>query len=348
NDLCGGATEDTLEVSYWDGSQWVTTITYTSTSGTPYDNAYFQEFLTVPFSDFSTDFKIRFSSTETINGDDWYIDELVVGPSPCSPPTAISIGSITDTTADVTWTPGGSETQWEIEYGPTGFLIGTGMILLDNNGTPGETLTDLAPETTYDVYVRALCTQFTSVAGPETFTTAILDCPSVTNITVEDVTETSFEVNWIAGGAETSWKIEYGPDGFTPGTGIVVIDNDGIGEVIIGLDPDTQYDVYVSAICDGFDGVAIGPVAFDTFMGIEDQVFEGFSFYPNPVSGQLYLKASSQVQEVVIYNLLGQKIMKITPNSLAPTLELSNLQTGTYLMQVTINGSTGVYKILKE
>jgi hypothetical protein len=77
------------------------------------------------------------------------------------------------------------------------------------------------------------------------------------------ITGNSATINWIVGNA-TSWTIEYGLSGFTPGTGqITVASNTGI--TINGLTPNTSYDFYISADC-GTIGTSslVGPESFTT------------------------------------------------------------------------------------
>lgn len=95
---------------------------------------------------------------------------------PCNTPTNIVIDpeQVTNTTADVSWTPGGSESSWNVIYGEAGFDFGNeGESLNIDNGIPEITLTNLEPNTDYDVYVVALCdnTAASDPVGPETFTT---------------------------------------------------------------------------------------------------------------------------------------------------------------------------------
>src|SRR5690606_34039570 len=66
-------------------------------------------------------------------------------------------------------------TQWEVLYGPTGFNPNTaGTILLDDDGTPGITVSALSENTSYDFYVRAICGvgEQSGLVGPITFNTA--------------------------------------------------------------------------------------------------------------------------------------------------------------------------------
>jgi hypothetical protein len=71
------------------------------------------------------------------------------------------------------------------------------------------------------------------------------------NIVMNTNTADSGEAGWDAGASETSWTVEWGPVGFTPGMGMAlgsttVTDTFAL---ITGLDPDTEYDAYVSASC---------------------------------------------------------------------------------------------------
>ncbi|WGF91697.1 fibronectin type III domain-containing protein [Aequorivita marisscotiae] len=92
----------------------------------------------------------------------------------CPEPTDITLANVTSNTADVSWTAGGIETEWEIKYGAPGFDPNTtGLSVIDNDGLLGETLIGLDSNTTYDLYVRAVCGIDTEsdFVGPESFST---------------------------------------------------------------------------------------------------------------------------------------------------------------------------------
>jgi|GEM_PF-834320 len=73
-----------------------------------------------------------------------------------------------------------------------------------------------------------------------------------------------------------------------------------------------------------------------------------FNFYPNPTRNLLNFETSSQVEKISIYNILGQQVMQETPNSVSPTLNVDSLQSGTYIMNVTIEGASKNFKFVKE
>ena len=92
----------------------------------------------------------------------------------CPVPMELSIGGFTTSSADVTWVAGGSETEWEILYGEEGFDTETdGILVSDSDGIIGETISELSDNTTYEVYLRAVCgdDSESELVGPVSFTT---------------------------------------------------------------------------------------------------------------------------------------------------------------------------------
>jgi len=76
-------------------------------------------------------------------------------PPSCQTPTNFSFTNLTTTSAQLLWTVVGTESAWNIEYGPAGFAQGTGTIV--NANTNPYTLTGLTQGTTYDAYLQADC-----------------------------------------------------------------------------------------------------------------------------------------------------------------------------------------------
>ncbi|PQJ31422.1 hypothetical protein BST92_05570 [Nonlabens arenilitoris] len=93
-------------------------------------------------------------------------------PASCLVPTSLDAANITSSSADLSWTSGGSgESSWEVEYGIDGFTQGAGTIITP--ATNPVNTTGLMSNTDYDYYVRANCGagDFSEWAGPFSFTT---------------------------------------------------------------------------------------------------------------------------------------------------------------------------------
>ena len=94
---------------------------------------------------------------------------------------------------------------------------------------------------------------------------------------------------------------------------------------------------------------AITDIVIDgTNLGTEDNTIEGFVYYPNPAGSTLNLSAQETIERVAIYNMLGQKVLGQNVNAPTSELNVSELATGTYILQVSVNGITGNYQILKK
>src|SRR5690606_11600670 len=59
-------------------------------------------------------------------------------------------------------------------------------------------------------------------------------------------------------------------------------------------------------------------------LGTAENTIEGFAFYPNPVTNELNLSATSTVEKVEIYNLMGQKVFSEKPQSVKTSIDLSH------------------------
>ncbi|PID68024.1 MAG: hypothetical protein CR968_03705 [Flavobacteriia bacterium] len=81
---------------------------------------------------------------------------------------------------------------------------------------------------------------------------------------------------------------------------------------------------------------------------LEDLQALGFTYYPNPVNDVLNLKADVSINEISVSNLLGQEVYRSTPNMLQQTVDFSNLETGVYMVSVSIDGNEGTFKIVKR
>ena len=92
------------------------------------------------------------------------------------------------------------------------------------------------------------------------------NCPAPNpNLTViNQITDTSAYVNWFTVGPADSYFVEYGPQGFPLGSGLV-LETTSSNADLTGLNPCVDYDVYIASYC-GVDSVSIyvGPFTFQT------------------------------------------------------------------------------------
>ncbi|OUS00713.1 hypothetical protein A9Q86_08100 [Flavobacteriales bacterium 33_180_T64] len=73
-----------------------------------------------------------------------------------------------------------------------------------------------------------------------------------------------------------------------------------------------------------------------------------FTYFPNPVKNELQLNAQKEIQNVIVYNMLGQQVVKMTPNTVETAIDMNGLSQGAYFVQVTIGGITETVRIVKK
>ena len=126
-------------------------------------------------------------------------------------------------------------------------------------------------------------------------------------------------------------------------------DNSGSGNFakleLSGLTPGQT--LYIQVEEDMDSTTQTGPFlisAYDPTLGIEEAHIDGFSMYPNPVEDMLHVHANDAIQNIEIYNLLGQKVM----DTQQMDIDVSSLTSGTYMLKVKTARQSGSYKLIKK
>ena len=89
-------------------------------------------------------------------------------------------------------------------------------------------------------------------------------CPAPTNPTITSLSTTGAQLNWTSGGS-THFNVEYGPIGFTQGTGTMLSIATDTFAVLSNLTAATSYDWYVRDSCNATDiSTWVGPNTFKT------------------------------------------------------------------------------------
>ena len=132
---------------------------------------------------------------------------LEVGvPPTCPKPRNLAASNVTSHTATLTWTAGGEETQWTVEYGQSEDFTGATSKTVSNN--PTLELTGLDAETVYYARVKANCSE----SDASDWTAAIsfetqIACAAPTNVAVSDVEPFAATVSWV--GLADNYNLRY-------------------------------------------------------------------------------------------------------------------------------------------
>ena len=92
-------------------------------------------------------------------------------------------------------------------------------------------------------------------------------------------------------------------------------------------------------------GAAIRCLKNESVLGINNPATTRFSLYPNPTSNVFNIQTELGVENISVYNQLGQLIT----SQVKPQVNLSNAASGIYVVRITFdNGQTAVQKIIKK
>jgi hypothetical protein len=103
-------------------------------------------------------FRFAFKSDGSLQYEGIGIDNFELLPPPPCPAPRVAVDSLTDSLAVVSWTSGLNQSTSILEWGPVGFVPGTGSGTLVVGATSPYTITGLVPNTSFDVYVWDTCT----------------------------------------------------------------------------------------------------------------------------------------------------------------------------------------------
>ena len=190
---------------------------------TQYITAYNYVEMSVPLPNITGDVNIAWvlPAGAVQEGTILYIDDVYIEDLPaCSEPSypTVTPGSITSTSATISWTNGFNNTQWELVAQPLGTGTPTstpapGAIVFPNVTTNPFTLTGLNPSTRYEFYMRAVCSPIVQSiwADPIFFNTLCIAQPTpyYESLNTDDVNTKKFCWSVINNSDElTRWRIE--------------------------------------------------------------------------------------------------------------------------------------------
>lgn len=149
----------------------------------------------------------------------------------------------------------------------------------------------------------------------------------------------SIRLNWCQGSMAESHNIYR--DGALIAEGV-------IGGSYIDNEANAQQDHCYKVVClsQGMESPS-NEVCIDWSWNTHENIpTNGFALHPNPTHGQVNISAT-QLNQVVIYNLMGQEMMRINCHSDKLDIDISILPQGTYLLKAITSTNSETQKIIK-
>jgi hypothetical protein len=257
---------------------------------------------------------------------------------PCEDPTGVTHSNVTHNAATITWTAGGTETNWIVEW-----QLASATTWYSATTTAATyALTGLIADTCYNVRVKAVCNPGDeSDWSIDNFCTPQMPCDEPTNLSHTVVTTNSITISWTPMNAETTWKVSWKDLNTGLKLSGTAYGNDYNGYSITTLLDTTEYEICVVALCaPGIESDSTNCINVTTLdeSGIPTiTMANSLQLYPNPTTGELQIK-NYEIQEgdkIEIYNMLGQKQQLPTTNNYPlNTIDVSHLSAGMYTLKI--------------
>ena len=271
-------------------------------------------------------------------------------PSSCDAPTNLAVSNITTTGATATWTAGGTESAWNLQYKAASAANWSSSI---NVTTPTYSFTGLTPNTAYQVRVQAACDAATTSdwTAAVSFTTAQESgdpCVAPSNLTVTDIHNNDVTLSWTENGTATSWTIYFRVHGTTSWTTQTVTTNP---YTLTGLEGLTEYDFQIVSNCSATEtsDPSNTVTGTTTNVGINDYVEANVTVAPNPTTGVVRVSSSKfQVSGVDVYDVYGKLLNTMSANDGMVEVDLGQYAAGVYFLRVSTESGMVTKRVVKR
>ena len=299
-------------------------------------------------------------------------------PAACPAPQ-VTAWSMTDTGVEFDGTNQESILSYTVEYSEEMFTPGDGTAMTYSFDSFPASLDGLTPATTYYFAMVANCAEgLTSdyIGGPDEWTTNVaapdndlcenaiplVDGEAVagtTNGATDDGERPSGDV-WYSYTATNADEVTITTCGSELDTVLYVYDACD-GELVTSNDDDSACDssglnstvtfandgvttYYV--MIEAYSGSGDFTVSVESTLGVEDNQIDDLRIYPNPVSDNYVTIVTSLSGDkfVELFDVNGRKVLETTING--NTLDVSSINSGFYMLKVTMNGQSNVSKLI--
>ena len=266
---------------------------------------------------------------------------------PCTAPSNLVSSNIGQTSATVSWTPGDSETQWNLQYKSINDADWNASI---QTSSPTYTFSGLTANTIYLVRVQAICTSGVSdwsmTASFTTLPEGQETCYAPTDLAVVIMLSgTEVQLTWNQQGTPDNWTVSYKQT--SSNTWATAIANT-TSYTISNLESDVEYEAFVVANCGTQHSGESNHVTF-TPTGINDYLLNNTTLYPNPTTGQFRIENSElRIENVEVYDVFGKLMTSVEVNNNVAEIDATNFASGVYFVRVFTEKGMVTKRIVKK
>ena len=137
----------------------------------------------------------------------------------------------------------------------------------------------------------------------------------------------------------------------TSGSNIVWYNAASTGVVIPNSTPLVSGAIYYASqnngTCESTSRLAV-TATLGNCLGIDEVTFSQIKVYPNPVTDMLTISNTEMMSGIMVADMLGRILSTRNVNDTETQIDMSNYPTGTYLVEVTVDGAVKTFKVMKR
>ncbi|NNL15612.1 MAG: T9SS type A sorting domain-containing protein [Flavobacteriaceae bacterium] len=111
------------------------------------------------------------------------------------------------------------------------------------------------------------------------------------------------------------------------------------------IGPNVSNDPTFDAAYDALGSVVVSP---NSTLGVNDLNINDFSIYPNPSNNVWNINGQETINEVQVHDVLGKRVMTLTPKTNEVSIDASTLPKGLYFAKMTTDLGSGSIKLIKN
>lgn len=89
-------------------------------------------------------------------------------------------------------------------------------------------------------------------------------------------------------------------------------------------------------------------IIVDVSLGVDNLKEITFGMYPNPADVEVHLEADTNIETIAIHNMLGQTVKQFDVNANEKTINIQDLQSGAYIIEVMAEGKRQSKQLIKK
>ena len=253
----------------------------------------------------------------------------------CNAPTNLAAGSITTTSANLSWTTVTGATSYNLQWKTN---AGTAWTTVSNLTATSYSLTGLTAGTTYNFQVQTICSSSSSstYATPVNFTTTTATvCNTPTGLAAGTITYNSASLSWAAVTGATGYNLQWKTNAATTWT--TVSNLTGTSYNLTGLAASTTYNFKIQTICSATSSSAYTTAVNFTTTAQTCTV-------PSGLTASNITASSATVSWTTVTGVIGYNLQWKT-NAATAWTTVSNLTTPTYSLTGLTPNTTYNFKV---